>query len=88
MQDNCARLVALVLAFVSTCGIALAQDQPLPVEAFGRLPLIQAVEVSPDGSRLAIALHQGGAAGLQGPGKRRAGAVRDGHGHVVVVNLV
>ncbi|HCK84241.1 MAG TPA: hypothetical protein DHW63_06910 [Hyphomonadaceae bacterium] len=65
MQDNCARLVALVLAFVSTCGIALAQDQPLPVEAFGRLPLVSSVELSPDGSRLAMAINNHGLSALR-----------------------
>ncbi len=60
---------------------ATAHAQTPPVEAFGRLPMVSSVEISPDGSRLAIALQQNGAAGLRvfdlAQGRNTYGAAMD-----------
>lgn len=48
-----ARFVA-VIAIACVCAPAWAQNAPPPVEAFGRLPAIQHIAISPDGTRLAV----------------------------------
>jgi dipeptidyl aminopeptidase/acylaminoacyl peptidase len=45
-------LVSLGLAISPVC----AQEAPLPVEAFGRLPGVSAAAISPDGSKVALAI--------------------------------
>ena len=45
---------------------ALAQTEaPPPIEAFGRLPQVSSVEISPDGSRLALAVNDRGVSALR-----------------------
>ncbi|NNC63316.1 MAG: hypothetical protein HKN84_00905, partial [Gammaproteobacteria bacterium] len=52
------KIVVLLVVLVAS-GPLLAQDLP-PLEAYGRLPLLDIMELSPDGSRIATRVTQDG----------------------------
>lgn len=56
---------ALALGGVLFASGSVAQTQPPPVEAYGRLPAISAVSISPDGQRLIAAVAEGDASAWQ-----------------------
>ncbi|HVZ98891.1 MAG TPA: alpha/beta fold hydrolase [Caulobacterales bacterium] len=53
------RALILAAAAIGWAGAASAQPAPPPVEAFGRLPAISDAAISPDGSKVALAMSQG-----------------------------
>jgi dipeptidyl aminopeptidase/acylaminoacyl peptidase len=61
------RALILALAMFWMCGATRAQTAPAPppVEAFGRLPGIIDVSISPDGARIALARHDSGVSAVQ-----------------------
>jgi alpha-beta hydrolase superfamily lysophospholipase len=48
-----ARLLVLVAAFFASAAPALAANEPPPLEAYGDLPDIEDMAISPDGKRIA-----------------------------------
>ena len=61
------RALVLALATFSMCGAARAQTAPAPppVEAFGRLPGVIGVSISPDGARISLARYESGVSAVQ-----------------------
>src|SRR5262249_29819005 len=65
IRTGVAAAFALGGFLVSSASIALAQTAPPPVEAYGRLPAINAVSISPDGTRLIAGVAEGDASAFQ-----------------------
>ncbi len=59
------RTLAVLVAIIVVDEQGYAAAQQLPAEAFGRLPLVGSVELSPDGSRLAMAVNNEGISALR-----------------------
>jgi len=65
IRTGVAAALALGGFLFSSAPVALAQTAPPPVEAYGRLPAINAVSISPDGSRLIAGVAEGDASAFQ-----------------------
>ena len=64
MPINKKLLVACLFTFLPIPFIAAKAEAPLPVEAFSRLPNLQAAQLSPDGQRLAVLMPVNGKVAL------------------------
>jgi dipeptidyl aminopeptidase/acylaminoacyl peptidase len=51
--------VGLFAAAAALCALAPARAEPPPLEAYGRLPLIEDIQLSPDGSLIAVVITDG-----------------------------